>query len=110
MTMNDPMPVQISKRLQHLYDEPDLDVGRLAFGCAEDCLRILKQLHGVVWLTVDIKAVVQHADDIGVVQGSQYFEFVSKRQLNACKIAVKRTRHCLQELGGKIYLFEGHSL
>ena len=73
-------PMKIGQRVKHLNQQIDLKGQRVVKARVFDCPGVAEQIHGEIRLAFLVKAVVQHADDVGMTQRCQQFKFLRQRQ------------------------------
>ena len=61
-------PVHVRQRLQQLDQQSDLRFERRIAPRLQDCLRSFQQIHRVERQPLIVKAVVKHADDVGMAE------------------------------------------
>ena len=89
--------MQVGQCLQSLDQQAHFCVLALVLARDDDRARVFEQVHGVKGLPRLIKAIVQHADDVGMVERSQRPELLGQGQRG---IGVPTARGKGQLIGG----------
>ncbi len=99
VAVDDAAPVEIDKRLQYLEQQVDLDGARLVFAGFQNGLSGFDQFHGEERLALVFKAVVEHADDVGMAQRGKQLELLRQRETQVHAVALGHALPLLGRIG-----------